>query len=61
MKVNVNEDCIGCELCVGICPEIFKMEDGVAVAQCDTVMPAAEGDCREAAESCPADAIEISE
>jgi len=60
MKANVNEDCIGCGLCVETCPDVFKMEGGVAVAQCDTVMPADEDDCREASESCPVNAIEIS-
>ncbi len=60
MKINVNEDCIGCGLCAEIAPENFKIEDGVSVAQCDVVLPAAEADCRDAAESCPVAAIEIS-
>ena len=33
MKFIVNENCIGCGLCVGTCPEIFSMTDnGVAIA-----------------------------
>ena len=27
MKAYVNENCIGCGLCVGICPEVFEMTD----------------------------------
>ena len=34
MKAFVNEDCIGCGLCEGICPEVFHMTDkGVAEAE----------------------------
>ena len=61
MKVSVNEDCIGCGLCVEICPDVFRLEDGVSVPICDVIMPATEQDCRDAADSCPVDAIEISE
>ena len=33
MKYRVNEECIGCGLCAGTCPEVFSMgADGVAVA-----------------------------
>jgi ferredoxin len=62
MKVNVDADvCIGCGLCTEICPEVFKLEDGVSVAICDHVLPLVEDSCREAAESCPVSAIEITE
>ena len=51
MKYAVNENCIGCGLCVGLCPEVFAMTDeGVAAAVTDEVP--------ETAESCPVDAIE---
>ena len=34
MKYEVTEQCIGCGLCVEICPEVFSMTDaGVATAQ----------------------------
>ena len=62
MKATVDADvCIGCELCVNLCPDVFRMENDVAVAACENVMPAAEASCREAAESCPVDAIDITE
>ena len=33
MKATVNEDCIGCGLCEGTCPDVFSIsDDGVAVA-----------------------------
>jgi len=41
MKAKVDPDlCIGCELCVNLCPEVFRMEDGKAVAF-TTVVPQA--------------------
>ena len=33
MRYYVDENCIGCGLCEGMCPEVFRMaETGVAVA-----------------------------
>ena len=40
MKAKVDESlCIGCELCVQICPGVFRMEGDFAVAIVDTVPP----------------------
>jgi ferredoxin len=66
MKVRVDEDlCIGDETCVEICPEIFEMnEEGLAVTKigdAEAVPESLEAACREAAESCPAEAIIIEE
>ena len=59
MKYAVNENCIGCGLCVGLCPEVFAMTDeGVAAAVTDEVPETAERSAAEAAESCPVDALE---
>ena len=59
MTAHVNENCIGCGLCTGICPTAFLMTDeGVAAAR-DEIFPEQEAQAREAAESCPAGAIEI--
>jgi ferredoxin len=60
MKANVNkETCIGCELCVSVCPDVFAMVDGVAVA--GIVPDAQKEQCEEAAKSCPVEAITITE
>jgi ferredoxin len=53
-----SELCIGCELCVNLCPEVFRMEDGKAVA-CAAVPEAAQAACGQAKEQCPVDAISI--
>ena len=59
MTAKVNENCIGCGLCTGICSGVFTMSDeGVAIAR-DEIDPELEAQTREAAESCPVDAIEV--
>ena len=62
MKVRVDgEACVGDETCVEICPEIFEMQGDVAVAKMEEVPEELEGSCKEAAESCPVEAILIEE
>jgi len=62
MKVRVDEEaCVGDETCVEICPEIFEMQGDVAVAKMEEVPEELEGTCREAAESCPVEAMVIEE
>ncbi len=63
MKAHVNrEDCIGCELCTQICPEVFEMDDEqIAIVIKDPVPPEAEDSAKEAEESCPTSAITIKE
>ena len=60
MNAIVNESCIGCGLCNGICPEVFTMgDDGLShgcefdAALLDTVQEARDG--------CPVSAISIEE
>ena len=61
MNIHVNENCIGCGLCVNLCGSVFLMtEEGVAGAK-DAIYPDEEGFIQEAAESCPVSAIEITE
>ena len=62
MKVRVDEEaCVGDGTCVEVCPEIFEMEGDIAVAKVEEVSEGLEEKCREAAESCPVEAIIIEE
>ena len=58
MKFFVNENCIGCGLCSGTCPEVFSMHEGLAVADPDPVEGAVEASAKEALNGCPVNAIE---
>lgn len=56
----IKEDCIGCGVCNSICPEVFEMDDdGLAVAQEGDFPADMEDSVRDAADSCPTDAIKI--
>ncbi len=61
MKAVINrEDCIACELCVSICPEVFRMgEDGPAEVYVEVVPKTSEKAAVEAMESCPVSVITI--
>ena len=60
MKVTVDEEtCIGCEVCVDTCPEVFEMADDKARAKANEVPKDVVKSCREAAENCPVEAIQI--
>lgn len=63
MRVTVDPDtCTGCGLCVDACPEVFELnDDGLAVVKTTPVPAELEGPCRDAADSCPVDAISIAD
>ncbi|MDD3239800.1 MAG: ferredoxin [Lachnospira sp.] len=59
MKYYVNENCIGCGMCEGTCPEIFHITDeGIAEAEDKEVDAAWKESAQEAMEGCPVGAIE---
>ena len=60
MKVTVDEEtCIGCEVCVDTCPEVFEMVDDKARVKINEVPRDVVESCREATENCPVEAIQI--
>jgi len=62
MKAKVNpETCIGCGICVNVCSEVFRLEDGKAVVIVEIVPAGSYATCRQASEECPVQAIEIKE
>ncbi|MBS3088787.1 ferredoxin [Candidatus Pacearchaeota archaeon] len=58
-KIKVDkEKCIGCQLCTSICPKTFEMKDDKAAAKKAAIDKLT---CeREAADSCPTEAISLS-
>jgi len=63
MRVFVDKElCIGCEVCVDICPEVFEIQDDLAVVKIDDDVPEdLEAAVEEAAEACAVEAIIIEE
>ncbi|MCM1194639.1 MAG: ferredoxin [Corallococcus sp.] len=60
MKVKVNDDCIGCGMCINLCPEVFDynaqgLSQVIGDADCNPLK------VEESAEVCPVNAIEITE
>ena len=60
MKATVNEEtCVGCGLCADGCPAVFEMVDDVAKVIAEDVPADAVAEAKEAAESCPVEAITL--
>jgi len=62
MKVKVDPElCTGDEICVQECPEVFEMQGDKAVVIMDEIPDNLKDSVREAADSCPSEAIFIEE
>ena len=62
MKVRVDPElCSGDEICTQVCPEIFEMEGDKAVAKIEEVPDDLRQCAKEAADSCPSEAIIVEE
>ena len=60
MKVRIEEEfCAGTGTCVEICPQVFELQEDLAVPKMEEVPKEFEEKCKEAAESCPVEAIVI--
>lgn len=60
MTVQVKEDlCVGCGLCVDICPEVFVMEEDKAKVIANPAPTGAEENCKKSQTDCPVEAIII--
>ena len=59
MKISIDENkCIACGTCEGLCPDCFKVQEGVATVinqECKTCDP------KEVAQNCPVGAISVEE
>ncbi len=59
MRYAVNENCIGCGLCVATCPGVFAMTDANVAEAIDGDVPEADvAAAQMALEGCPVAAIE---
>ncbi|NIM02925.1 ferredoxin [bacterium] len=62
MKATVDKElCTGCGVCADTCPEVFVLDDDTARVIVNEVPEGAKESCKEAAESCPVDAITVEE
>jgi len=61
LRASVNKNtCIGCGICTEICPVVFELDPmGLSESTIATIDPSLGSTLRQAAESCPTDAITI--
>ena len=59
MKVKILEDnCISCGYCEGVCDQVFAVEDGFSHVIVDSVPEECTDNVQDAIENCPTSAIE---
>ncbi len=62
MKVKIDPElCNGDEICVQLCPDVFEMEGEKAIVKMEDIPDDLAESVREAADSCPSEAIIIEE
>jgi ferredoxin len=64
VRASIKTDtCIGCGLCVDLCPGVFVLDDetNVAKTKIERVPAELKEKCREAATNCPVEAIVVEE
>ncbi len=60
MKAIIDKEaCVGCGLCANMCAEVYVMEDDKAIVVGDSIPEASLESAKEAASSCPVEAIKI--
>ena len=60
MKAIIDaEACVGCGLCANMCEEIYQMEDDKAIVIGNSIPDEMLESAKEAASSCPVEAIKI--
>lgn len=59
LHASVNSNCIGCGLCVSICPEVFEIGDNGLSQVIHEVSESLERTASQARESCPVNAIDL--
>ncbi|TYB31451.1 MAG: ferredoxin [Candidatus Mcinerneyibacterium aminivorans] len=59
-NVWIEEGCISCGMCVQECPEVFKMDNALAVVKEDVDFNEYEESIKRAADICPAGIIKFS-
>lgn len=59
-KVIIDEaECVGCESCVEICPEVFGFDENAEKANVINAEGGPEEEIQEAIDSCPVDCISL--
>lgn len=59
MKARVTEDCIACDRCIEICPEVFEMGEDIAEVKMEEIPEEYQDATQESADECPTSAIII--
>ncbi len=61
-RVHLDEECcLGCEACVEICPEVFRMNEETEKSEVIKAEGGPEEQIQEAMDSCPAECIDWEE